>query len=268
MERNNDGYSKSFYALAAAGLIGALGGLFYVYSLFNEEEMSDEQEQQVEELKQEVNLANGELTVDVVIQIMNLTNKVADQMMAKTHPGIDERRRAALNDPAEYENICLEYVEAKFMASQEASASVMRNFGNITHEDMERVMLNADPTEIEKKSLVAEASSMQGPVPSKSEIKNIFIQYIIALGRSMQEIQAGINFSDQAVSQAQQAYFQQRFMVTKQRLDDELYVNHALTDGQLRHLVYKYGLEEDPEVKPLLTNLSRYEWYVEYDIND
>lgn len=260
MDKEQGGYSKSFYALAAAGVVGALSGLYYVYSLFSEdeEELTEAQVDQIQELKQEVEHTDGKLTVDICVQIMVFTSKMAEDMVKKAKPDIDERRRAALKNEEEYERICSEFLEARENAAHYAQSTIIERFGNYSMDDFQSVMSNASPIEIEKKTFQLEKPEFSGAYPDRSKVKEIFMYYGNQVCTQMKDLQMNMNNNAQ-MDPSQQNYFIYRLLILKQRLEDEMYIKYSVNENQVKFLLYHYNLHEDSDVKNLIMKMSRFD---------
>lgn len=264
MDKDKGRYSNVFYALAAAGFVGAIGGLYYVYSLIGEDEdLTEEQADQIQELKQEVEHTDGNLTIDICVQIMAMTTKVAEEIVKKAKPDIDERRRAALNNPEEYERITSEFLEAREMAAQNAHLSITKKFGNFSMEDFQRVLSTSSPMEIEKKTYELEKPVFIGPTPDKARVKEIFMYYGNQVCSQMRELQMNMN-SNVNMDPSQQEYLIFRILILKQRLEDEMYVKYKISENQVKYLLYHYNLHEDPDVKNVIMKMSRYDEVMGY----
>jgi hypothetical protein len=256
MNKENQGLSKTFWILGSAAVLGLVGGVYYLYNLFSqEEELSEEQKLQIEEMKQEVEDTNGELTPELAVQTMALTNKFAEEMMKKMKPDIDERRRAAINNPEEYEKICAELFECKEHAYNTATNRVLAQFG-FSMEDLQKVMSRVSPFEIEKKVYEYEKPSFEGTtIPEKAKVKEAFCYYGKKFTEEMKEFHNMMNQNQ--VDPSQQDYVIFRLLVLKMRVDDELYFKYKYIESQIRYLLYEYNLFEDPDVRRVHESITR-----------
>jgi hypothetical protein len=257
MEINkSNSYSKTFYGLVTAGVVGALAGLYYVYSVFNEEEeLPEEQAEQLEELKQEVKDSDGTFTADQAIQMMALTNKLGEEMLKKAKPGIDDKRRAAVNNPEEYERVCMEYFEAKENALQMANSIVVKNFGNVDMEEVGKLMQGLNPIEVEKKIFEYDKPTFTGITPDRQTTKDIFLFYGESLNREISEFYKTLG---QISDPNQHEFMILKVLITKLRIEDELYLKYKLNEYQLKYLIYEYNLTEDPDIRRLSEQVNRF----------
>jgi hypothetical protein len=254
-------YSLAFYSLAAIGITGLLGGLYYLYTAFNDEgQVSQEINSQIEEIKQEAEENQGQITPELAIKIMALTNKQAEDLIKKAKPDIDERRRAALGTP-EYESICQEYFEVKEMAYQTATSLILKSYGNIQMEDLHRVMSKVSPYELERRAFKYEKPTFTGELPSKELVKTMFKYYGNQLATKMREFHQRMN--QYQADPNMQEFLIFRILILKIQIDDELYMKYKYTETQIRYLLYEYDLIDDPEVKEVNEKISRFEDFLQ-----
>jgi hypothetical protein len=252
-----NGYSIGYYILGALGISGVVGGLYYLFQAFNEEQISEETSTMIEQMKQEADLNKGELTPDLAIKIMALTNKQAEEIIKKTKPDIDERRRASINDKAKYDQICQEYFEVKEAAYQSASNIILKKFGNFGMEDIQNVMSRISPYELERKSFSYEKPVFEGEFPNRAKVKEMFKYYGNELSMKMREFHQTMNRFQGDPNMQEFLIF--GILVLKVRIDDELYIKYKYTEAQIRFLLYEYDLIDDPEIKEVNERISRFE---------
>jgi hypothetical protein len=259
MEKDKSkGYGIAFYSLAALGITGLIGGLYYLYTTFNDEEkVSDEIKSQLEDLKQET---HSELTPEEAIKIMALTNKQAEELIKKIKPDIEEKRRAALGTP-DYETVCQEFFEIKENAYQTATSLILKNYGNIKMEDLHAVMSKVSPTELERQAFEFDKPNFEVELPSKVKVKEIFKFYGNQLAIKMKEFHQMMN-QFQGDPRMQELFIF-RILILKVQIDDELYMKYKYTETQIRYLLYKYNLIDDPEIKEVNERLARFEDFIQ-----
>lgn len=254
---NSGVFSKTFYFLLGTGVVGLLGGFYYLWSLFNEDiELNEEQEKQVEKIIQQVKQGDGELTVEMAIKIMSIANKVCEDTIKKNRPDIDQRRRDAFNNVEEYEKICLEYLENKEYAYQNATQLVLGKF-NITMENLQKALMGIPPFELEKKLYQCDKPDYDDSVlkDDKYKIKEAFVYFG---NRFIQEMKGFYQIMS-TVNQNEQEYIMLRLMILKLRVDDDLYFKYKVNEIQLRFLLYKNELYDDPEVKSVHEKISKFD---------
>ena len=144
--------NSMFYIMATAGVVGLMGGLYYLWSVLAEEELDEQELIEIEEIKQEVEQNKGQLTKDSAIHILYLTNHHAELELKRLKPDIEARRRAAFNNEFEYKKICGEYLEAKETAYVSSSNKILAQF-NSTMEDLNKLIVDVDPMDLEKKNV-------------------------------------------------------------------------------------------------------------------
>lgn len=251
------GYSFGYYALGLVGISGIIGGLYYLFQAFNEESVSEETTTVIEQMKQDVELKGGELTPDDAIKIMALTNKHAEEIIRKSKPDIDQRRRAAINDRTKYDQICQEYFESKETAYQAATNTILKKFGNISMDDIQAILSRVSPYELERKTFEVDKPSFDGPIPDKQKVKEIFKYYGNELSAKMREFHT--NMSRFQGDPNMQEYLIFGILILKVRVDDELYLKYNYTEAQIRYLLYHHDLINDPEIKEVNDKISRFE---------
>jgi hypothetical protein len=256
----SNGYSIGYYSLGLLGITSIIGGLYYLYQAFNEEVVSEQTNNEIEQMKQDVELKGGELTPDVAIKIMALTNKQAEEYIKKTKPDIDERRRAALNDKSRYDQICQEYFELKEQAYVAASNAILTKFGNFTMEDVQTIMARISPYDLERKSFEYDKPTFDNPLPEKQKVKDVFKVYGNEISTKMRDLY-------QQMSRYQNDPNMQQFLmisilILKIRIDDEMYLKYQLSETQVRYLLYHYDLMDDPDIKQVNDKISRFEEFM------
>jgi hypothetical protein len=253
----SSGYSLGYYALGLVGISSIIGGLYYLFNAFNDEEVDEQTSNAIEEVKQDVDLKGGELTPDIAIKIMALTNKQAEEFMKRTKPDIDERRRAALNDKARYDQICQEFFEMKEQAYVFASNAILSKFGNITMEDVQNVMARVSPYDLEKKSFEFDKPVFDGPLPDKQKVKDVFKIYGTEISTKMRDFHQQMSRYQSDPNMQQYLIF--TILILKIRIDDEMYMKYHLSETQIRYLLYHYDLMNDPEIRQVNEKISRFE---------
>lgn len=257
-KNNNKSYSTLFYGLVGAGVVGALGGLYYLYTILKgEPELTEDQNLQIEEIKQEIEDSKGELTPNLAIQIMAMTNKVSEEILKKLNPDINERRRAAIKNQAEYERLCVEYLEAKNHAYIAANNNVMNKFG-FNETDFQNVLQRVNPIEFEQKVFQYEKPNFENNIiPDKSVVKEAFIYYSNKFIEDMKEFRTMISQFYGDPAQQEMAF--SRLLIVKLKVDDELFLKFNLTEHQIRYLLYEYNLLDDPEIRQMQNKLGKFE---------
>jgi hypothetical protein len=253
----SNGFSYGYYALGLIGISSIIGGLYYLFQAFTEEDVSEQTTEAIEEMKQDVELKGGQLTPDIAIKIMALTNKHAEEFIKKTKPDMDEIRRSALNDKVRYDQICQEFFELKEQAYVSASNTILGKFGNITMEDVQNVMARVSPYDLERKSFEYDKPVFDGPLPEKQKVKEIFKIYGNEISTKMRDFHQQMSRFQSDPNMQQYLIFS--ILILKIRIDDEMYMKYHLSETQLRYLLYHYDLMNDPEIKQVNEKISRFE---------
>ena len=261
--KKSGGYNTLFWGLGAAAVAGIIGSAYYIYTLMNpEEELSENELEQLKELQQEINSdegKNGGLTVETAIQIMAMTNRISEEMIKKNKPDLDDRRRAAINNPEEYERVCQEVFESKEWAYNESLQKVLSQFAGISLEDIHKLIQTVPPTEIERINHKYEKPTFdQQSVPEKKLVKEAYIYYGKIFKDEMKEFQRILSQQTQYDPQQDQ-YFFFKLLVMKMKVDDELYLKFKYTEPQIKFMLYEYNLLEDTEIKRVNEQLMRFD---------
>jgi hypothetical protein len=261
--KKSGGYNTLFWGLGAAAVAGIIGSAYYIYTLMNpEEELSENELEQLKELQQEINSdegKNGGLTVETAIQIMAMTNRISEEMIKKNKPDLDDRRRAAINNPEEYERVCQEVFESKEWAYNESLQKVLSQFAGISLDDIHKLIQTVPPTEIERINHKYEKPTFdQQSVPEKKLVKEAYIYYGKIFKDEMREFQRIISQQTQ-YSPEQGQYFLSKLLIRKMKVDDELYLNFKYTEPQITFMLYEYNLLEDAEIKRVNEQLMRFD---------
>ncbi len=246
-----------FYALAAAGVAGVVGGLYYLYSSFFEENLTEEELIEIEEIKNDLE-KHGKLDQDLAMRILYMTNHHAEEEIKKTHPLIDKKRREALKDEQEYKRICMEYLEAKEFAYQNSSKRIMTEF-NTTFEEVQQMLSNLDPTYMEKKFFEFEQPKFEHEKPNKEIAKEAFLFY----GKKLMEEMQGLSSQSRNFQFLQSPEGQQEMMfnllVGKMKVEDLLYIKYKLSENHVRYLLQDYNLLSDPEIQAVYARIGQLE---------
>jgi hypothetical protein len=265
MENKKNGYNAAFWGLGAAAVAGIIGSAYYIYSLmYQEEDLSEADLEKVKELQQEIieqEAHQGGLTVDTAMQIMAMTNKISEERIKKARPDLDDRRRAAINNPEEYERICQETLECKNEAYQESVEKVLQQFGGISIEEIHRVLQSVPPQEIEKINHKYEKPSFENvPIPDKKLVKEAYIFFGRKFQGEMMEYQRTISqMSQMQMGPEQQEYIFFKLMIGKMKVDDEVYIKYKYTEPQIKFMIHEYNLTTDPDVMRINDQLMRFE---------
>jgi hypothetical protein len=262
MDNKDKGYTYTFYALVSAGVVGLFGGLYSLFNYFSDEEqLSDTQNIQVEEIKQEFEEASGKLTFNLAVQIMAMTNKLSEDILKKLHPDIYERRRKALANPIEYDNLCNEYLEVKNHAYMSASKTIMNKFG-VKEEDFQTILQNTNPMEFEQKVIQYEKPEFDREFPQKEEVKKAFLEYSSIFMEEMKGFRSLMAQLQNNPQQQELAFA--KLLTLKLKVDDIIYTKYQLNEHQIRYLLYQYCLLNDPDVIRSQSMMGKFEEMLGY----
>jgi hypothetical protein len=264
MDSKKNDYNATFWGLGVAAVTGILASAYYVYTLLSsEDELSESDLKEIEELREEINaseeVSTGPMNVETAVQIMAMTNRISEDMVKKLKPDLDDRRRAALKNPEEYEKLCHEVFEAKEWAYNQSLSKVIGQFGQISIEEIHKLMQTVPPQEIEKINHKYEKPNFKdGDLPDKKLTKDAFIYYGKLFKEEMKEFQKILSQQGQYDPQQDQ-YFFFRLLTMKMKVDDELFVKYKYTEPQIKFMLYEYNLFEDVEIKRVNEQLMRFD---------
>jgi hypothetical protein len=263
-KKQNTGYNFLFYGMAAGAVAAMVGSAYYLYNLFSQdEELSDADMVKIEQLKEEITEQIDEkneqgLTPEIAVQIMSMTNRVGEEILKKTKPDLEIKRRAAINMPEEYERICQEYLEAKEYAYQEASKKVLTQFGDFNFEDINTVLMDIHPADYERMNHKYEQVTFdKSPKPERDTVKKAYLYYGKKFKEEMREMQKIMPMAGGNMDEGQQQYMFFKLLIMKFKVEDYLYLNFSYTEAQIKHLLFEYDLFQDPEIRSLNEQLAR-----------
>ncbi len=257
MEKKND-KSYLFWAGISAATVTLLAGGYYLISslLSDDEEIPEEQKEKIEEIKNEVEEHNGELTMETAIKILAETNKIAEEMHKKSKPDLDERRRATINNMGEYEAMCQEMCESKEISYNDAMKKVLNSIENrVTFEDVHSVLSKMNPVELEKLAYKYEHPNFDGPYPDDGKIKEAYMYYGAQFQLEIREFQNILSTNQYDPNQDSFLFF--KLLVHKTKVDDLLYLKYKMTEQQIRYLLHERNLLSDPVIKSLHDQITR-----------
>lgn len=256
-------YDSKFYMLAAAGVAGLLGGMYFIWTLLADEEELDEKEIiEIEELKNNVEQNKGQIDKETALHILYLINHHSEEEIKKNKPDIEKRRRDAFNNENEYKTICEEYLEAKEMAYMRSSQRILAEF-NTTMEALNQIISTVDPMEMEKKFFEFEKPTFENNIiPSKEKSKEAFIYFGNKFMEEMQGLQAQfrqlqMNYMSNSQEAQQMAMF--GLIVSKMKVEDLFFMKYSLSENQIRYLLNHHNLSTDYEIQAIQQRIASFE---------
>lgn len=238
--------------------VGLLGGLYYLYCFMtNVEEISEELQVEIEELKQLILENNSEISTDLAIRILALINKRVDEIMKNSKAQLDEKRRSSLNNEKEYSKHCMEYFNTKESTYNKATNQILGHF-NMQISDLKEIMDQITAFEVEKKIFLYHKPSFPNNIiPDKAKVKDSFIFFGNKFIDEMTKLNAELEHSPIDKESEESSIY--KMLELKLRIDDTLFMKYGLTETQIRFMIYEYSLLEDKEVKSINDKISRYE---------
>ena len=251
-------YSYWFYAAVAAGSVGFLGGLYYLYTLMKgEPELNEFDKDVIEKIKVDLDEKNsGKLTTENAIKILAMINKKTEEHIRLIKPEIEKKRREALNRPEEYEQICSEILQTRNEVYMSVSEKILNEFG-YSNEEIGNCLQTLSPVEIEKQMLASEKPEFPDGQITKEEAKIAFLFYGNKCVSQMSNFQKMMHSATN--DQYQQEFMLYQLMIMKFKIDDELHAKYKVGENQLRYLLYEYDLFSDPQIKQLVTKMASLE---------
>lgn len=249
-------YSPWFYAIGGAAVAGLISSAYYIFTLFQDEEeqLNDQQQEMVEKLNEKMieNKKSGkeELDVETAIQIMNLTNKLAEEMYQRKYPNADSERRKLLKDKSEEEYIthCYEYLQRKEEQYVIASESVLSHFKGYTFQEIHNLMNTCDPATYERISSKFDIPEFKKPMPASDKVKKAYIEYGNLFIQEMTLIQSQFMNNRTNPSPVDQQQFLAQLYIVKIKVDDMIYNGHEISENEMKYLLSHYNLMIDQDI--------------------
>lgn len=260
IKTNNAGSNKSdsmFYLLAAAGVAGVLGGIYYLWNTFAEEEIDEQEMIEIEDIKEEIKKKDG-MNTDTAIRVLYLTNHHAEEELKRSRPDIDKKRREAINNEEEYKALCMEYMEAKEYCYQRASQRILQEFGT-SMEEIQKFVQMVDPATLEKKFFEFEKPDFEGGMPDKDKVKTAFKYFANKFIEEMQGMSAQFKSMSYSPNPEVQQMLMFNLFINKLKVEDMLFIKYDLTEQKVRYLLNHYNLSTDPEIMQLHSRIGAFE---------
>lgn len=243
-------YSAKFYLMLGAGLVGLAGGLYYLYNLFAEEEISEIELIKIDEIAKKVEESKGVITQEVALQLLAKINKLSEDIIKKQNSDLEMRRREAINNDEEYQSVCMEYLRAKEEAYMTAMNMILQKF-NITYEELSEKTSNLSMADLEKQILLMEKPDFPNGIPTKEVVKEAYLFFGSKFSTNMETIRKEtmnpmLNY-DKGLQEAMMI----NFIVMKLKIDDELFLRFNYNELQIRSLLYEYNLFNDPDIQQI-----------------
>ena len=247
-----------FNALATVGVAGVIGGLYYLFNLFSEEDLSEKEIIEIEEMKETIQKEDGKLTQDLAIKILFLTNHHAEEEMKKQYPHLDKKRREAMNNEEEYKAVCMECLEKKEQLYMHANTRILSEF-NTTMEEIQKMLMGIDQNDMEKKFFQFEKPKFIKEKPGKTESKEAFIYYGNKLVEEMQGLANQARSMQYMQSPEAQQAMMFNFLTSKMKVEDMLYIKYSLSEQQIRFLLIDHDLHSDYQIQQMHSRIAAME---------
>jgi hypothetical protein len=268
MEANKkSGYSIWFYTLGALASAGIIGSAYYIFTLFQAEEVLEEENQDKinvmhEKMRENSKKGKAEIDVDIAMQIMSITDKIAQESMQKNYADLDNERREALKNgyDQEFEEYCMKYLEIKQIEYSRAGRLVLAQFPGYTEEDLQRVFQTADPRVMEQlqNQQQFEKTELKEPVIEVPKVKEIYKSYGDIFIKEMHKLNALMRNDN---SQKNDPQFEQllmfKMMATKLKVEDLVYIKYSVTEADIKSLLVHHNLLNDPDIMAVNNQLMQ-----------
>jgi|JI9StandDraft_1071089.scaffolds.fasta_scaffold221127_1 hypothetical protein len=253
-------YNTNFFLLASAGIASLIGGAYLLYSLICEDDVELDEEEIIEiNNLQETVQTKGKMTSDVAVKIICLINSHTEEEMRKKHQQLLKTRREAVSNEVEYNELCRKTFEIKEEINNAVSNKILAQFGT-TQEELEVVLRNTDPREIQEKM----AESTKEPIdpnnrPNKEKTKEAFIFF----GNKLFEQMQGMTNKMRMLQSRQDPMMEQMLMVSlmieKTKVEDLLYIKYNISENQIKSLLEEHDLLNDYEVMNVYQKIASFE---------
>jgi|LauGreDrversion4_2_1035121.scaffolds.fasta_scaffold237282_2 hypothetical protein len=249
-------YSIWFYATGVLASGCLLGSAYYIYSLFQaEEELEENQQDKIqvihEKMRENASKGKSELDISIAMQILTMTNNIAEETMVKKYSDLDNERREALQKGNEeaFEESCMKYLEKKQLEYTRASRLVLDQFPGYTEEDLQRVLQSVDPKVMEQYQQM-ETTELKEPILEAEKVKEIYKSYGDIFMKEMKKFFALVrsNSYQQQYEPQMDQIFMFKIMATKLKVDDLVFLKHRVTENEIKSLIIHHNLLNDPEI--------------------
>jgi hypothetical protein len=245
------------------GLIGAaaasVGGIFFLFNYFRKDlSLTEDQKIQIEEIRQEIEESNCEITTEAAKQIIALIDHIAMENF-KSKSYIHEKRRSAIKNNIEYIKLCKETLNLKQSALSEATKKVLYYFGNISVEEIQKVLRKIPIYELEKVVKNSDSFLIQNSTPlDKNSIKEAYIFYAKRHGEMMNDNLSLIEHKSKQNNSITQEGLIEKILLIKIQIEDELYLKYKMNHSQLCYFLLEFNLMEDSDIKKLYEEVSSF----------
>lgn len=257
-KNKNQGVFKNLglYLFLGSAAISIAGGIYYLYSIWNRDnDLNEEQQIEIEEIKLKIQEKNGDICTDIAIKILAQINKRVEEIMKKTKIDIDQKRRDAIDNESLYNKLCAEYFALKEESYNKATNQILGYF-NMQMSDLKEIMEQITPSEVEKKIfLYHKPTFVNIPVPNKNKTKEAFIFF----GNKFVDEMSSFNLEMSKLNEISNDLTIFKMLMLKMKIDDSLYNKFGLTENQVRYLIFEYSLLEDKEIKVINDKICKYE---------
>lgn len=261
---NSKDKGKSIFdslVIAGVGIVVLSGAVYYLYKyLFKGEELSEEQQIEIEEIKQQIQEQKGEIGVNLAIKILNQVNKRVDELLKQENSNIGTKRRKVINNEEEYNKLCMEYLKLKETIYNRAANTVLDNF-NMSLTDLKDMFDQMTPYEIEKRSLFYYRPEFSDTtIPDRQKVKEAFIFFGNTFYGLICDFKTKLDKN--IITELQnnnQDLIVCKILLIKIKVEDLLILKFNLDESQLRYLLFEYSLYDDKEVKEMNDKIIRYE---------
>jgi hypothetical protein len=251
---------KLLLGTGALIISAVIGSSYYLYNILrNDIELTEDHKMQIEEIKEEIEESNGELTIESSILLVSLITKISHEIFNKYKSDINQRRRANIKNKEEYLKLCKETFRLKEKALNNSTKKVLHHFGNVSYEKIQKMIRKISPNELESITYNFNHPTFEeNAPPDKNTVKDAFkffankfieeTEYFHKISKS-RELLNNLEKYKNLYHIENSLIFD--LLALKLKIDDELYLEFGYTEDQIRYLLYEYQLYEDPEVKKL-----------------
>lgn len=245
-----------YYSLFGGIAITIIGGIYYLFTIISkQEELSEEQQIEIEEIKQKIKENEGEICTDIAIRILAQINRQVEEIIKKTNSDIEHRRRQAIHNENVYNSVCAEFFSLKESSYNKATNEILGYF-NMQISDLKEIMEQITLFEVEKKIFIYNKPSFnENYIPERMKVKEGFIFF----GNKFIDEMTIFNNQLSKMNEISHDLTIFKMLVIKIKVDDLLYLKFGMTENQIRYLIFEYSLMDDKEVKSINDKICKYE---------
>lgn len=228
--------------ILACGFISSLGLAIFKY-YFNKSEFTDEEFSIIKEIKEKFEENKSELDKEIVSMIMNLSIRKNESTCSQKYQNLTKQRRIYISDGKAYKNIVSKILKIQNDSLQNTLDHILTEV-RIDYTEFKTYLNDLPKYEVERN--IGNYNQPNGIIDIRNAKKEIVIEAFIYYGylyvnymKNFKKIMYKINENDLFLE----------MLTLKCKCDDELFLKYGYTESQLRLLIFKLHIFDEPEIK-------------------